>query len=172
MFSETSTIAALAPQRGSARPPAASKLPLEQPHGENTIVPLPQLPVSVGRAFASINGDINPIHMSPKLARLFGFRSNIAHGMMLVGCVHEALSKGGASVGGCAVRGAHARGAGVEICSATYPQTVRASFVRPCLLPAQCSARVRRQDAHAVEWEVMDAGGRVLVTGEINSNQS
>lgn len=59
-------------------------------------VDLPPLAVTVGRAFAAINGDVNPIHISPMLAHVFGFRSNIAHGMMLVALVYEILRKRGA----------------------------------------------------------------------------
>jgi hypothetical protein len=35
----------------------------------------------VGRRYARVSGDVNPIHLHPLGARLFGFRSAIAHGM-------------------------------------------------------------------------------------------
>lgn len=35
----------------------------------------------LGRRYASVSGDMNPIHMHPLSARLFGFPSAIAHGM-------------------------------------------------------------------------------------------
>jgi hypothetical protein len=35
----------------------------------------------VGRRYGSVSGDLNPIHMHPLSARLFGFKSAIAHGM-------------------------------------------------------------------------------------------
>ena len=35
----------------------------------------------LGRRYASVSGDKNPIHMHPLTARLFGFKSAIAHGM-------------------------------------------------------------------------------------------
>jgi acyl dehydratase len=35
----------------------------------------------LGRRYASVSGDRNPIHMHPLSARLFGFKSAIAHGM-------------------------------------------------------------------------------------------
>lgn len=35
----------------------------------------------LGRRYASVSGDRNPIHMHPLTARLFGFKSAIAHGM-------------------------------------------------------------------------------------------
>jgi acyl dehydratase len=35
----------------------------------------------LGRRYAAVSGDRNPIHMHPLTARLFGFKSAIAHGM-------------------------------------------------------------------------------------------
>jgi acyl dehydratase len=40
-----------------------------------------RLPGDLGRRYASVSGDINPIHMHSLSARLFGFPSAIAHGM-------------------------------------------------------------------------------------------
>ncbi len=39
---------------------------------------------ATGRRFAALNGDRNPIHVSATLAQLFGFRSCVAHGMLLL----------------------------------------------------------------------------------------
>jgi acyl dehydratase len=39
------------------------------------------LPGDLGRHYASVSGDFNPIHIHPLSARLFGFKSAIAHGM-------------------------------------------------------------------------------------------
>lgn len=40
-----------------------------------------RVPADIGRRYARVSGDANPIHLHPLLARLFGFRSAIAHGM-------------------------------------------------------------------------------------------
>jgi MaoC like domain len=40
-----------------------------------------KLPGDLGRRYGSVSGDLNPIHLHPLTARLFGFRSPIAHGM-------------------------------------------------------------------------------------------
>jgi acyl dehydratase len=40
-----------------------------------------KLPGDLGRRYGSVSGDLNPIHMHPLSARLFGFKSAIAHGM-------------------------------------------------------------------------------------------
>lgn len=40
-----------------------------------------RIPASVGRAYARLSGDGNPIHVSFWLAKLFGFKRDLAHGM-------------------------------------------------------------------------------------------
>jgi acyl dehydratase len=40
-----------------------------------------RLPGDLGRRYGSVSGDLNPIHVHSVSARLFGFRSAIAHGM-------------------------------------------------------------------------------------------
>lgn len=40
-----------------------------------------RIPGSLGRAYASVSGDRNPIHLHSLTAKPFGFRSAIAHGM-------------------------------------------------------------------------------------------
>jgi acyl dehydratase len=39
------------------------------------------VPADIGRRYAALSGDRNPIHLYPLTARLFGFRRAIAHGM-------------------------------------------------------------------------------------------
>lgn len=40
-----------------------------------------RLPGDLGRRYGSVSGDMNPIHVHPMSARLFGFPTAIAHGM-------------------------------------------------------------------------------------------
>jgi len=40
-----------------------------------------QLPGDLGRRYGSVSGDMNPIHVHPLSAKLFGFPAAIAHGM-------------------------------------------------------------------------------------------
>ncbi len=40
-----------------------------------------RLPGDLGRRYGSVSGDLNPIHMHPLSARLFGFPTAIVHGM-------------------------------------------------------------------------------------------
>ena len=42
-----------------------------------------RIPADIGRRYAAVSGDVNPIHLNPLIARLFGFRRAIAHGMWL-----------------------------------------------------------------------------------------
>ena len=42
-----------------------------------------RVPADTGRRYAGVSGDYNPIHLHPVAARLFGFKSAIAHGMWL-----------------------------------------------------------------------------------------
>ena len=67
----------------------------------------------LGRRYASVSGDVNPIHIHPLTARLFGFPRAIAHGMWTKARCLAALGS-------------------------TLPDafTVQVSFRRPILLPA------------------------------------
>ena len=61
------------------------------------------LPADLGRRFARVSGDFNPIHTSLIGAKLFGFRRAIAHGMWTLG---RALAAG-QPPGGLAAAEAH-----------------------------------------------------------------
>jgi acyl dehydratase len=60
--------------RSSERPPSAPTRPAE---GSS----IWKVPGDIGRRYAAVSGDANPIHLHPLTARLFGFPSAIAHGM-------------------------------------------------------------------------------------------
>jgi len=55
-----------------------------------------QLGVDTGRAYASVSGDFNPIHLSVLSAKALGMRRSIAHGMYLAS---RALADVGAAKG-------------------------------------------------------------------------
>ena len=77
---------------------------------------------NIGRRYARISGDYNPIHLSRLTARLFGFRSPIAHGMWT-------LAKCAALL---------APGEGVLT-------ALEANFLRPVSLPAKVSLYAAQQ---------------------------
>ncbi len=58
-----------------AEPPA--DLPVEPPRGPARW----DLPTGLGRDYAAVSGDRNPIHLYDVTAKAFGFRRHIAHGM-------------------------------------------------------------------------------------------
>ncbi|TRV73847.1 hypothetical protein FKN01_25985 [Streptomyces sp. 130] len=110
--------------------------------GEPT-APLPvvaewRLPGDLGRRYAAVSGDRNPIHLHPLTARLFGFPRAIAHGMWTVArCLAEAPDP------------------------ATL-RTVRADFRAPVLLPATVTYAA---EGTAFELRGGGDGARVHLTG-------
>lgn len=80
----------------------------------------------LGRRYGAAAGDLNPIHLHPLSAKLFGFDSAIAHGMWTLARCLAQLGAGG-------------------IGSDAY--TVEAAFRRPIRLPATVRfAEARRED--------------------------
>jgi acyl dehydratase len=61
-----------ASEAAPARPPETEALPTSAQW---------RLPGDLGRRYAGVSGDHNPIHIHPLTAKLFGFPSAIAHGM-------------------------------------------------------------------------------------------
>ena len=71
------------------------------------------LPEDLGRRYARVAGDLNPIHQRAWMARFFGFRRHILHGMWTLGWSIQPLLAG--------------RG--------DFPVRVDARFLRPVFLP-------------------------------------
>jgi acyl dehydratase len=103
-----------------------------------------RLPADLGRRYASVSGDRNPIHLYPWTARLFGFKRQIVHGMWSAArCLAaldvgdpspDALPPGTASPG---VTSPVASSPGIR--PATAPQTAATfavDFRAPVLLPS------------------------------------
>jgi acyl dehydratase len=92
-------------------------------------------PGDLGRRYGSVSGDLNPIHVHPLSARLFGFPSAIAHGMWTKARCLAAL--------------------GPELPTA---YTVEAAFRKPILLPATVQFAEAAGDAPgAIAFGVRDA---------------
>ncbi|GKQ39659.1 MaoC/PaaZ C-terminal domain-containing protein [Streptomyces sp. A012304] len=100
-----------------------------------------RLGADIGRRYAAVSGDRNPIHLHPLTARLFGFPRAIAHGMWT------------------AARSLAAHG--------TPPAVrVRVDFRSPVLLPATVTFA-----ANGTRFELREAGGgerRVHVRGRVD----
>ena len=103
------------------------------------------LPADLGRRYARVSGDANPIHTSALGARLFGFRRAIAHGMWTKARAVAALSPL-----------APLNAAEVEV-----------AFRAPLFLPGQAGLYVRPSGASR-DFEVRDAtGARTHLRGRL-----
>jgi hypothetical protein len=107
-------------------------------------------PTDIGRRYAAVSMDYNPIHLWPLTARLLGFRRHIAHGLWVQA---RALALW--------------RPDGV-----TQPARLQASFKRPLFLPARAtlwsapgdaarSTGTTAADRPAMLFEARDAAGQV-----------
>jgi acyl dehydratase len=117
VWEETSTF--LRRGRGSDDAAPGSSFPEAPPHGIEW-----KLPADLGRRYAGVSGDRNPIHLYPLTARAFGFPRQIAHGMWsmarCVGALENRLPD--------------------EV-------TVAVAFKKPILLPGSVSFGTRRVTA-------------------------
>ena len=122
--------------RGHQPPPGGSTLGDDTaPQRELPEVPerpssVLRVPDDVGRRYAAVSGDVNPIHLNPLAAKAFGFPRAIAHGMWT-----------------------HARSlAALEGRLPAGPLTVRAQFAKPVLLPSTVALHTAvGEDAAVVE---------------------
>ncbi|WP_067067879.1 MaoC family dehydratase [Carbonactinospora thermoautotrophica] len=101
-----------------------------------------RVPEDIGRRYAAVSGDRNPIHLHPLAARLFGFRRAIAHGMWVKARCLAALEGRLPEAG-----------------------TVDVRFKLPVLLPATVAFAARRADG-GWSFEVRD-GGRPHLSGTV-----
>ncbi len=76
-------------RRATRKPPQGGTE--ESPTEAGVLVESWSLPADIGRRYARLSGDFNPIHLWPWSARLFGLKRPIAHGMYSVGKVLAAL---------------------------------------------------------------------------------
>jgi acyl dehydratase len=96
-----------------------------------------RLPGDLGRRYGSVSGDLNPIHVHPLTARLFGFPSAIAHGMWTKARCLAALEP-------------------------RLPDafTVEVAFKKPVLLPAQVQFVEDASAGGTIRFGVQDARKR------------
>jgi hypothetical protein len=64
-------------KQSGPRPPRVGS---DAPHGPVAQI---RVPADIGRRYAAVSGDRNPIHLHPLAARAFGFPKTVAHGMWL-----------------------------------------------------------------------------------------
>lgn len=104
------------------------------------------LPANLGRRYGWLAGDINPIHLSPLSAKLFGFRRQIAHGMWTFARCAAALTGGRNSY---------------------HQVSMEVTFRRPIFLPGRARLLTERDGDH---YAVVDpAGEEFHVTGRVEA---
>lgn len=96
-------------------------------------------PADIGRRYAPVSGDYNPIHLWPLTARLLGFQRAIAHGLWTQARALALLQPDGVLPG----------------------TTLQALFKRPLLLPAQATLWQAEAAPGQRLFEVRDAAGQV-----------
>jgi len=94
------------------------------------------LSTDLGRRYARVSGDSNPIHLFALSAKLFGFKSHIAHGMWSKARTAAALQKK----------------LGVEAC------TIEAEFKLPVFLPTTVELNYT-SDNSAINFDLRDIKG-------------
>lgn len=102
-----------------------------------------RLPADLGRQYARVSGDVNPIHLSALSARLFGFRRAIVHGMWT-----------------------HARCLAALEGRLPEAYTAEVRFTKPILLPARVSFAARESDG-GVRFAVRGREGREHLVGAV-----
>jgi acyl dehydratase len=102
-----------------------------------------RLGADVGRRYAAVSGDRNPIHTSRVGARMFGFRRPVAHGMYTAARALAAVGP--------------ARGEAF---------TWEVTFAKPVLLPGTVSLAVERADG-GFRYTGVGPGGAVHLTGRV-----
>jgi hypothetical protein len=120
-------------------PDVHSDVPSEAPTGPGQW----SLPGSLGRRYASVSGDRNPIHLYDVTAKAFGFRRHIAHGMWTKArCVAELDNR--------------------------LPEAyaVEVAFRKPIELPGTVSFGARQLDTH-LDFGVTGPAGRTHLLGRV-----
>ncbi|MDP4529788.1 MaoC/PaaZ C-terminal domain-containing protein [Alkalimonas delamerensis] len=105
------------------------------------------LPRRLGWRYGWLSGDLNPIHLHPWCARLFGFKSNIAHGMWSKArCLSELAAQG-------------------VLPDSPYRVAVR--FAKPILLPAQIQCHWQPA-CEGLDFALLSADGTLChLTGRV-----
>ncbi len=140
-WTETSTLLARRTGSRTARPPLVAATARAAPEGASTTQF--HLGADLGRRYARVSGDYNPIHLSVLTARLFGFRRAIVHGMWSLARIAAELQprvSGGGAV-------------------------LEVAFKLPVLLPARVSLRAWPRE-RGLSFALLDeAGERPHATG-------
>lgn len=125
-------------------PPAAAPLREDIAEDPGPAVAHWRLPADLGRRYAGVSGDVNPIHLHPLTARAFGFPRTIAHGMWTHARVLAALD------------GRLPPAYGVDV-----------RFGKPLLLPSGADLHTRREGTTWVVAVTSADGDRRHLSGRV-----
>lgn len=133
------------PVASSGGPVAASVEPVETKRERSDHTPSQQwrLPADLGRRYAAVSGDVNPVHLYPLTARAFGFRRPIIHGMWT-----------------------HARALAALAPRLPEAYSVSVQFTKPILLPARVGFAARAA-ASGTAFSVTNREGKPCLVGEV-----
>ena len=130
-------------ESGAASSSASANEPVTAPP-DPEVSAIWRLPEDLGRRFAAVAGDRNPIHIHALTARPFGFKQPIIHGMWT-------LARSLASL---------------DLASPTTPTRIECRFLKPLPLPG--SARmVGWCDGKVSHFQVFDGKGRLALIGTV-----
>lgn len=91
-------------------------------------------PLGIGRQYARVSGDFNPIHLTRWTAKLMGFKQAIAHGMYSKAlCISAVLKQ----------EMENRKGALTQT-----PMQFSTQFIQPIYLPTRCELNVKREGDH------------------------
>lgn len=100
---------------------------VESPYSSSSVLSFPQ---GVGRQYARVSGDFNPIHLSRWSAKFMGFRQAIAHGMYSKAlCLSNVIKQ---------------EMSGGKTLLAQTPMQFSTQFMQPIYLPSQCDLFVNK----------------------------
>jgi acyl dehydratase len=140
VWSEVSTILHRmpGPKSGGARPPLSAE-PLAEYRSFTA-------PSDIGRRYAKVGRDYNPIHLAPWTAKLFGFKRHIAHGMW--------------SLARCAAM--------LENELGSAPTALAVQFKQPLFLPGKVALKFRPNDA-GIDFALLSArSDKTHLTGSLS----
>lgn len=123
----------------------AYPVPCIQAYDESKIVTSQlHLPSDLGKVYAKISGDYNPIHLYPLSAKLFGLKRHIAHGMWTKAKTFSTLTK---QLWADAIE---------QNVSPPFPQplTIDVQFLQMLYLPGQVDIRMQDNGSEVFSWVV------------------
>ena len=84
VWEETCSFLARKKSAATKKAKTTPSIPADNDTDPGTSITSWEIPGNMGRQFAKVSGDVNPIHMSNLTAKIFGFKQAIIHGVWLM----------------------------------------------------------------------------------------